>query len=188
MLDDKIKEYEVTKKMKKTTPAAYKKEYPWLKEVDSLALANVQLHLEKAYKNFFTNPSVGFPKFKSRHRSRKSYTTNVVNGNIRLGNGKIRLPKLKEVKIRKHREIPDNYVLKSVTISQEPSGKYYASLLYEYEVCENQADKKSEVEAEVLGIDYAMSGMAVFSDGTRCEYPGYYRKAIVRLTRERRKL
>ena len=144
--------------------------------------------LEKAYKNFFANPSVGFPKFKSRHRSRKSYTTNVVNGNIRLGNGKIRLPKLKEVKIRKHWEIPDNYVLKSVTISQEPSGKYYASLLYEYEVCENQADKKPEVEVEVPGVDYAMSGMAVFSDGTRCEYPGYYRKAIVRLTRERRKL
>ena len=58
MLDDKIKEYEATKKMKKTTPAAYKKEYPWLKEVDSLALANVQLHLEKAYKNFFVNPAV----------------------------------------------------------------------------------------------------------------------------------
>ena len=68
--------------------------YPWLKEVDSLALANVQLHLEKAYKNFFANPPFGFPKFKSRHRRRKSYTTNVVNGNIRLENGKIRFPKL----------------------------------------------------------------------------------------------
>ena len=134
ILDDKIKEYEATKKMKKMTPAAYKKEYMWLKEVDSLALANVQLHLEKAYKNFFGNPPIGFPKFKSRHRSRNSYTTNVVNGNIRLENGKIRLPKLKGVKIRKHREIPEGYVLKSVTISQEPSGKYYASLLYEYEV------------------------------------------------------
>ena len=144
MLDDKIKEYKATKKMKKTTPAAYKKVYPWLKEVDSLALANVQLHLEKAYKNFFANPSVGFPKFKSRHRSRKSYTTNVVNGNIRLENGKLRLPKLKEVKIRKHREIPEGYVLKSVTISQEPSGKYYASLLYEYEVCESQAEKETK--------------------------------------------
>ena len=188
MLDDKIKEYEATKKMKKMTPAAYKKEYMWLKEVDSLALANVQLHLEKAYKNFFGNPSIGFPKFKSRHRSRKSYTTNVVNGNIRLENGKIRLPKLKGVKIRKHREIPEGYVLKSVTISQEPSGKYYASLLYEYEVCENQAEKRKEAEQEVLGIDYAMSGMAVFSDGTRCEYPGYFRKAMVRLAREQRKL
>ena len=188
MLDDKIKEYEATKKMKKMTPAAYKKEYMWLKEVDSLALANVQLHLEKAYKNFFGNPSIGFPKFKSRHRSRNSYTTNVVNGNIRLENGKIRLPKLKGVKIRKHREIPEGYVLKSVTISQEPSGKYYASLLYEYEVCENQAEKRKEAEQEVLGIDYAMSGMAVFSDGTRCEYPGYFRKAMVRLAREQRKL
>ena len=53
MLDDKIREYEKTKKMLKNTPAMYKREYPFLKEVDSLALANVQLHLEKAYKNFF---------------------------------------------------------------------------------------------------------------------------------------
>ena len=45
----------------------YKREYPFLKEVDSLALANVQLHLEKAYKNFFRDPKIGFPKFKSKH-------------------------------------------------------------------------------------------------------------------------
>ena len=58
----------------------YKKEYPFLKEIDSLALANVQLHLEKAYKNFFRDPKVGFPRFKSKHHSKNSYTTNVVNG------------------------------------------------------------------------------------------------------------
>ena len=58
MLDEKIKGYKATKKMKKTTPAAYKK-YPWLKEGDFLVLANVPLHLEKAYKNFFANPPVG---------------------------------------------------------------------------------------------------------------------------------
>ena len=46
MLDDKIREYEKTKKMLKNIPAMYKREYPFLKEVDSLALANVQLHLE----------------------------------------------------------------------------------------------------------------------------------------------
>ena len=50
--------------MLKNTPAMYKKAYPFLKEVDSLALANVQLHLEKAYKNFFRDPKVGFPRFK----------------------------------------------------------------------------------------------------------------------------
>ena len=53
MLNDKIREYEATKKMLRNTPAMYKKTYPFLKEVDSLALANVQMHLEKAYKNFF---------------------------------------------------------------------------------------------------------------------------------------
>ena len=46
------------KKVLRNTPAMYKKAYPFLKEVDSLALANVQMHLEKAYKNFFT----GYPK------------------------------------------------------------------------------------------------------------------------------
>ena len=60
MLDDKIREYEKTKKMLKNTPAMYKREYPFLKEVDSLALANVQLHLEKAYKNFFWIPKSDF--------------------------------------------------------------------------------------------------------------------------------
>ena len=68
MLDDKRKEYEATKKMKKTTPAAYKKEYPWLKEVDSLALANVQIHLEKAYKNFFVNPDVCYPEIRKEEQ------------------------------------------------------------------------------------------------------------------------
>ncbi len=60
MLNDKIQEYEATKKMLRNTPAMYKKAYPFLKEVDSLALANVQMHLEKAYKNFFRNPKIGF--------------------------------------------------------------------------------------------------------------------------------
>ena len=82
MLNDKIREYKKTKKLLKNTPTMYKKEYPFLKEVDSLALANVQLHLEKAYKNFFRDPKAGFPRFKSKHHSQNSYTTNVVNGNI----------------------------------------------------------------------------------------------------------
>ena len=136
MLNDKIREYEATKKMLRNTPAMYKKAYPFLKEVDSLALANVQMHLEKAYKNFFRNPKIGFPKFKSKHRSRKSYTTNVVNGNIQVADHRIKLPKLKWIRMKKHRDILEKYCLKSVTISMEPSGKYYASLLYEKSDCE----------------------------------------------------
>ena len=58
MLNDRKKAYEEvknapSKKMIFPTPAKYKKEFPFLKEVDSLALANAQLHLDNAYKNFF---------------------------------------------------------------------------------------------------------------------------------------
>ena len=112
----------------------------------------------------------------------------MVNGNIRLESGRLRLPKAGEVKIRCHREIPEGYVLKSVTVSMDRSGKYYASLLYEYPASESQAAGKSSKEAEILGIDFAMRGMAVFSDGSRAEYPMYYRKAQERLAREQRKL
>ena len=197
MLADKTEMYEKTGKMKRLTPAGYKKDHPWLKEVDSLALANVQLHLEAAYKKYFSQDKAGHPKFKSKHRSRKSYTTNVVNGNIRVEGGKLRLPKAGYVKIRCHREIPEDYVLKSVTVSMEPSGKYYAALLYEHPVSENQAGGKNMAAREragtagtpdVLGIDFAMQGMAVFSDGSRAEYPMYYRKAQERISREQRKL
>lgn len=84
MLADKITYYQQTKKMLQTTPAQYKKAYPYLKEVDSLALANVQLHLQTAYKNFFRDKKTGFPKFKSAKHCRKSYTTNCQNGSIRM--------------------------------------------------------------------------------------------------------
>ena len=188
MLSDKINEYKTTGKMLKNTPSMYKKEYPFLKEVDSLALANVQLHLEKAYKNFFRNPSVGFPRFKSRHRNHNSYTTNEVNENIVLGEGRLKLPKLGRVRIRQHREIPEGYRLKSVTVSREPSGKYYASLLYEYNCSENQATDCNNQTAKILGIDYAMHGMTVFSDGAEVVYPGYQRQAEEKLAREQRRL
>ena len=84
MLADKMEHCKKEKKMLRNTPASYKKEYPWLKEVDSLALANVQMHLESAFHKFFRELSAGFPRPKSKKSSRKSYTTNVVNGNIFL--------------------------------------------------------------------------------------------------------
>ena len=86
MLADKIKHYEETKQKLNNTPAQYKKEFDWLKEVDSLALANAQKNLQTAYNNFFRSPKVGFPKFKSKKSNHRSYTTNCVNGNIKLEN------------------------------------------------------------------------------------------------------
>ena len=80
MLDDRKKDYEEYKvtgiKTKYPTPAKYKEEYPYLKEVDSLALANAQLNLEKAFKNFLRNKEFGFPKYKCKSNPVQSYTTN----------------------------------------------------------------------------------------------------------------
>ena len=186
MLAEKIAHYESTGKNIRVTPAKYKKDYPWLKEVDSLALANAQLHLETAYRNFFRDRKIGFPKFKSKHSSKASYTTNVVNGNIRIWENRIRLPKAGWVRVKIHREIPEEWKLKSVTISREASGRYYAALLYEQECFENQEHNSNTEKA--VGIDFAMQGMAVFSDGTRAEYPMYYRNSEQKLAREQRKL
>ena len=173
MLADKVSYYQKEKKMLKNTPAGYKKEYPWLKEVDSLALANVQMNLEGAFRKFFREPRAGFPHYKSKKRSRKSYTTNMVNGNIRLYDRSLKLPKMTPVKIKLHRPIPEGWKLKSVTVSREPSGKYFASLLFD---CENQTVEKRPAE-KFLGIDFAMHGLCVFSTGETAGYPMFYRNA-----------
>jgi len=183
MLSDRDNCYEATGEYIQNTPASYKKKYVWLKEVDSLALTNAQLHLDTAYRNFFRDPKFGFPQFKSRKDNNLSYTTNLVNGNIRFEEGFLVLPKLKRVKIRCHRRIPEGWKLKSVTIRKKPSGKYFASLLYEYE------SEVKKVEAKTfLGLDYAMNGLYVDSEGNEAGYPRYYRRMLERLKREQRKL
>ncbi|OTP19990.1 transposase [Enterococcus mundtii] len=141
MLDDRIKAYEEIrkdsfKKMKFPTPAKYKEEFPFLKEVDSLALANAQLNLDKAYKNFFRDKSVGFPRFKGKKNPVQSYTTNNQNGTVALiENRFIKIPKLISlIRIKRHRQ--PKGLIKSATISHHSSGKYYISLLCKEEVSE----------------------------------------------------
>ncbi|MCD7997704.1 MAG: transposase [Clostridiales bacterium] len=184
MLSDKIDCYEMTGKCLKTTPAKYKREYPFLCEVDSLALANEQLSLEKAYKNFWNGKGkVGFPRYKSKHNDRSSYTTNYVNGNIEIADGKIKLPKLKWVTMKQHRDIPEGYKLKSCTLSQDPDGKYYVSVLFAYE----EMIMQQKVE-KVIGLDFSMKELYVDDKGRIPEYSRYYRKAQEKLSREQRKL
>ena len=183
MLSDKIKHYEETKQKLNNTPAQYKKEFEWLKEVDSLALANAQINFQTAYNNFFRSPKVGFPKFKSKKSNHRSYTTNCVNGNIKLVNGLLTLPKVGKIKMKQHRQIPSDYKLKSVTVSQTPSGKYYASILFEYE---NQVSQV--IPQTFLGLDFSMHELYKDSNGNEPQYPRYYRQAEKKLAREQRKL
>ena len=74
MLADKIAHYRETGEMLRVTPARYKREFPWLKEVDSFALCNAQLNLDAAYRNFFRRVKAGekpgFPKYKAAAATR----------------------------------------------------------------------------------------------------------------------
>ena len=180
MLADRIKSYEENKDMdiktmKYPTPAQYKNEFEWLKEVDSLALANAQINLDKAYKNFFRDKSIGFPKFKKKSNT-NSYTTNNQNGTIYIENSHIKLPKLKSmIKIKQHRQC--NGLLKSCTISQVPSGKYYISILVDCESIDlPKTDKK-------VGVDLGIKEFAITSDEETFSNPKNLKKSEKRLAK-----
>ena len=176
MLNDKIEHYKTTEQTLKNTPAQYKEEFPWLKEVDSLALANAQMNLEKAYKNFFRDKSIGFPKFKSKKNNHRSYTTNNQKGTVSIEDGHIKLPKLKSVvKIKQHRLFDG--LIKSCTVSQTPSGKYFVSVLVECEI-----EQMPRLETKV-GIDVGIKTFAVMSNHVVVENPKHLRKSERRLAK-----
>ncbi|PHK57370.1 IS200/IS605 family element RNA-guided endonuclease TnpB [Enterococcus faecium] len=187
MLDDRKKAYEEvkndsSKKMSFPTPAKYKEEFPFLKEIDSLALANAQLNLDKAYKNFFRDKSVGFPRFKSKKNSVQSYTTNNQNGTVALIDNKfIKVPKLKSlVRIKLHRQ--PKGIIKSATISRHSSGKYYISLLCKEEVRELPKSNSA------VGIDLGIIDFAILSTGQKFDNNKFTSKMEKKLKREQRKL
>lgn len=193
MLEDRIRTYEKykdnkeeLKKQKYRTPASYKGEYPWLKEVDSLSLANAQMDLKDSYKNFFKDPKVGYPKYKSKHKDRLSYTTNNQKGTIRIiDKNHIRVPILKDIKTKIHREIPEEYKVKSATISKTKTGKYYISILAEY--IEEIAEIIPTIKT-TIGLDYSSTSLYIDNQGNNPDYPRYYRIAEEKLKKEQRKL
>lgn len=181
MLSDRIEHYNLTGKSLNNTPAQYKSEFTWLKEVDSLALANAQMNLNTAYRNFFRDKSNGFPKFKSKKNNNFSYTTNNQKGTVYVENGYIKLPKLKSpVKIRQHRSFEG--VIKSCTISKAPSGKYHISILVETEI------QKLPASDMRVGIDVGIKDFAVLSNGEAYKNPKHLRKSEKRLAKLQRDL
>lgn len=189
MLSDKIEGYKATGKFPAVTPAKYKKDYPYLKEVDSLALANKQLDLQAAFRNCFSKSrkkNTGFPKFKSAKRSRRSYATNNQKGTIAIMDGGfIKLPKAGKVKAVIHRMPGDGWAIKSATVSQKSDGKYYISVLFEFETPVNTytADKTN-----AIGLDYASDGLYVDSNGDIGTNHKFYRESHRNLARAQRRL
>jgi len=176
MLADRIEYYKQTGESLNNTPAEYKEEFEWLKEVDSLALANAQLNLNKAYKNFFRDKSVGFPRFKSKKSTRHSYKTNNQKGTVTIEDGYIKLPKLKsKVRVKQHRDFDG--LIKSCTVSKTSSGKYFISVLVETEI-----EPLPKTENKV-GIDVGLKDFAICSNGEVFSNPKWLRKSEKRLAK-----
>ena len=158
-----------------------KKEYDWLKEVDKFALTNAIYNMDSAYQKFFKEHA-GYPKFKSKKHSKRSYTTNLTGKNIEVSfdNNKIKLPKLKWVKAKIHREFIGK--IKSATISQNPSGKYFVSVLVETEHI------PMGTTGCMIGIDLGIKDLLITSDGEKFDNIRTTKKYEDKLTKEQRKL
>ena len=180
-LHDNIEYYQENKKGKINTPAYYKKDNEFLKEVDSMALCDVQLNLQSAFRKFFKEPNVGFPKYKSKHKdSHPSYTAYT---SLDCTKGFIKVPKLKWIKCKTHREISGR--IKQITISRTPTRKYYASILVETFIEEYETNQKS------IGIDLGIKEFAIIHDGNIAEHienPKWLRNKAYKLAMEQRKL
>lgn len=175
------------------TPAKYKKEFPFLKEIDSGALCNTQLDLKDANKRH-REKKTGAPQLKSKRKSKMSYTTNVHSyktkdgrtaKTIALGHDTILLPKIGKVRISKHCLPKAGWTLKAATVSCTRTGKYFISLLYEFE---KDIQPVAATKEKSLGLDYSSHDFYVDSNGDVANYPRFYRRAEVKLAKEQRKL
>ena len=171
--------YKATGKFKNITPASYKEDYPFLKEIDSLALSNAQLNRNTAFKSFFSSKS-GFPKYKSK-RNDQSYTTNN-QGSVKVSdnNRYISIPKCQKIRIKMHRTFIGT--IKSITVSRTTDNKYYMSLLVETEIEALEPSKK------MIGLDLGIKDLIVDSNGNKYKNHKYLTKSQQKLAKEQRRL
>ena len=157
-----------------------KKEFEWLKEVDSVGLQTSLKDLDVAYKNFFSGRS-GYPKFKSRKNRHQSYRTSFSHNNIAFMDKHIKLPKLGLVKVR-DKQVPQGRIL-NATISQEPDGRFYCSLC-----CTDVSFKQLPKTNQFVGIDLGLVDFAIFSDGIKIENPRFFERSEKKLAKLQREL
>jgi putative transposase len=164
-----------------------KKEIEWLKEVDKFALQNSLKALETAYKNFFTDLKkpknqrhFGFPKFKKKNLVKQSYKTNFTNGNIRVRDNYLKLPKLGWIRFHKSQELTGKLI--NVTVCRTKTGKYIASVL-----CETGIEKYPQVNQNI-GLDLGIKSYLVTNLGEVVDNPKYYRTQKRKLRKAHKKL
>ena len=162
------------------TPGQYKKDpdLEWLKGADSYALCNVQQNHNRACKDFFSG-NKGKPHFKKKYLCKDSYTTNKKAGtnNVQLEGNQLTLPKVPgTIPLRGMRDIPDNYILKSVTVTHEKNGKWSFSILFEYLVrgldksLDNFDQKLQSEGLRYIGLDMSLPELYIDSNNERPHY------------------
>ena len=178
-LNDINEIYKKTGKFKNITPASYKSDFPFLKEVDSLALCNTQLNRNSAFKAFFRKQN-SFPKYKSK-KNDQSYTTNN-QGSVKFSNNDkyISIPKCSRIRIKKHRDFIGD--IKSITVSKTTDEKYYISLLVEENI------KSIKLLDTAIGLDLGLKDFIVDSNGNKYKNHKYLTKSQNKLAKEQRKL
>ena len=147
-----------------------KSELEWLREPDKWALQNSLKDLDSAFKNFFEYqkkkklgikcPYVGYPRFKRKRESRRSYRTTSSTTKIELIGNKLKLPKLGLVKFRVSKEVKGRML--NATVSQNPSGKYFVSLC-----CTDVEIEPLKPTGAVVGVDLGIKDLAITSDGQK---------------------
>lgn len=158
-----------------------KHDYEWLKEVDKFALTNAIYSMDNAYQRFF-KLHAGYPKFRSKHSNRRSYTTCITGANIRVlfDENKIQLPKLKLIRARLSRPFVGQ--IKQATVSQTPTGKYFVSVLVETE------HKPIPSTDKAIGIDLGIKDLLITSDGEKYDNKRIIKQYENKLAREQRRL
>jgi len=162
-----------------------KKEYEWLKDSYSQCLQVVALNISTAYKNFFDKRAM-LPRFKSKHgRQSISYPQNV-----KFENDYINLPRIGLVHCKLHR-VCDG-AIKTVTVSRNPDGKYFISVLVDTSTALSTSDCKAQAEPvpidKAVGLDVGLTHFVVTSDGSKFDNPRYFIKHQRNLKRKQQKL
>ncbi|MFB6467721.1 IS200/IS605 family element RNA-guided endonuclease TnpB [Cytobacillus sp. Hz8] len=154
-----------------------KEHYPFLKEVDSIALQKSVENLADSFNRYYRKQNK-YPRFKSKKNPLQSYTTKYTNGNIAVINHSIKLPKLGLVRFAKSREVEGRIL--NATIRRNPSGKYFISIGTEVEIT---ALPKTN---SVIGIDVGLKDFAILSDGTTYNNPKFFRTLEEKLAKAQR--
>ena len=183
-LDIRSKAYEESKKSLSYSETSrllteLKKELPWLKEADSMALQESLRDLDRAFQNFFKKHS-GYPVFHSRHNPNQSYRTRNQSDGIRISGNYIMLPRLGAVKFRQSRLVTGRIL--NATIRKTASGKFFVSL------CVRQEAELLPNDGGTVGIDVGIQCFYTDSQGNVAENPKCLNRSAKKLAREQKRL